>query len=87
MENFDATKWATITPIAEAIKCDIATMKAAVFTFDLDAWETACATVTGCTFDKTLYVPYAFGFLWQEGGVTACGTAYRPDGPYILTYP
>ena len=58
-------------------------MKAAVFTFDLDAWATACATVTGCTFDKTLYVPNAFGFLWKEGGVTPCSTW----GPYIMTKP
>jgi len=58
-------------------------MKAAVFTFDLDAWATACATVTDCTFDKTLYVPYAFGFLWKEGGVTPCSN--DSDGPYIMT--
>ena len=57
-------------------------MKAAVFTFDLNAWETACATATGCTFDKTLYVPYAFGFLWEEG-TTEC----TEDGPYIMTKP
>jgi hypothetical protein len=58
-------------------------MKAAVFTFDLDAWATACATVTDCYFDKTLYKPYAFGFLWKEGGVTPCSN--DSDGPYIMT--
>ena len=82
-ENYDATKWATITPITAEAECDITYMKAAVFSFDRDVWATACATVTGCTFDKTLYVPYAFGFLWKEGGVTPCSDA--SDGPYIMT--
>jgi len=82
-ENFDATKWATITPITAEAECDITYMKAAVFSFDRDTWATACATVTGCTFDKTLYVPYAFGFLWKEGGVTPCSS--DSDGPYIMT--
>ena len=53
-----------------------------VFTFDLDAWATACATATDCTFDKTLYTPYAFGFLWQEGD-TKCDSL----APYIMTKP
>ena len=57
-------------------------MKAAIFAFDLDAFETACATATDCTFDKTVYVPYAFGFLWQEG-TTKC----TRDGPYIMKKP
>ena len=84
-ENFDATKWATITPITVDEECDITYMKAAVFSFDRDAWATACATATGCTFDKTLYVPYAFGFLWKEGGVTPCSSS--SDGPYIMAKP
>jgi hypothetical protein len=71
MANFDATKWADITVITTAAECDIATFKAGVFSFDLDVWATACATATDCTFDKTAYVPYAFGFLWQEGA-TEC---------------
>ena len=48
MEGFDATKWSVITPITDGEECDITTMKAAVFTFDLDAWATACAAATGC---------------------------------------
>ena len=59
-------------------------MKAAVFSFDLDAWETACATVTGCNFDKTQYVQYAFGFLWQDGPNMCAGNG---NGPYIMTKP
>ena len=82
-DNFDLAKWSDITPINDGAECDITQMKVAVFSFDLDAWETRCATVTGCTFDKTLYVPYAFGFLWKQGGVTPCSG----DGPYIMTKP
>ena len=82
MANFDASKWAVITPITAEKECDITTMKAGIFSFDLDAFETACATATGCTFDKTAYVPYAFGFLWQEG-TTKCSE----DGPYIMVKP
>ena len=82
MANFDASKWAVITPITAEKECDITTMKAGIFSFDLDAFETACATATGCTFDKTAYVPYAFGFLWQEG-TTKCSS----DGPYIMKKP
>ena len=85
MENFDEDLWADITPITTGAECDITTMKTAVFTFELDAWATACATVAGCTFDETAYEPYAFGFLWKQGGVTACGNS--DDGPYILTKP
>ena len=85
MANYDATKWADITPITDGEECDITKMKIAVFTFDLDAWATACATVAGCTFDKTLYEPNALGFLWKTGGVTTCGTS--GDAPYILTKP
>ena len=67
MENFEETKWADITPMTDPLEaeCDITTMKTAVFSFDLDAWATACATVAGCTFDETAYVPYALGFLWK----------------------
>jgi hypothetical protein len=85
MEGFDATKWSVITPITDGKECDITTMKAAVFDFDLDAWATACATVTDCTFDKTAYVPYAFGFLWKEGE-SPCTTT-KGFGPYIMTKP
>ena len=48
MENFDVTKWADITPITADAECDITYMKAAVFTFDLDGYATACAAATGC---------------------------------------
>jgi hypothetical protein len=83
--KYDATKWADITPILDGKECDITAMKAAVFTFDLDAWATACAEVDGdgCTFDKTLYTPYAFGFLWQEGD-NKCDDYYAP---FIMTKP
>lgn len=82
MANIDLTKWSVITPTTEGEECDITSMKAAVFAFDLDAFETACATATDCDFDKTLYEPYAFGFLWQMG-------EYECDkrGPYIMTKP
>ena len=83
MANYDASKWADITPITDGVECDITTIKMGVFTFDLDAWATACATVSACTFDKTLYEPYALGFLWQTGGVTSCSGW----GPYIMTKP
>ena len=85
MENFDETKWADITPMTDPLvaECDITTMKTSVFSFDLDAWATACATVAGCTFDETAYVQYALGFLWKQGGVTPC----TEDGPYIMTKP
>ena len=53
MANFDDSKWAVITPITEGAECDITTMKAAVFSFDLDAFERACDAATDCTFDKT----------------------------------
>ena len=56
-----------------------------VFSFDLDLWETACATVTGCTFDKTQYVQYAIGFLWTAGTNPAPKPQYA--GPYIFTMP
>jgi hypothetical protein len=59
-------------------------MKIAVFSFDLDAWGTRCATVTGgCTFEKTYYEPYAVGILWKQLGITACDA----NGPYIMTKP
>lgn len=85
MEEFDETKWADITPMTDPAEaeCDITTMKTAVFTFDLNAWATACATVAGCTFDETDYVPYALGFLWKQGGVDPCYS----DGPYIMNKP
>jgi hypothetical protein len=82
MANFDATKWADITVPTTDSECDITFFKAGVFTFDLDAWETACAEVDGCTFDKTAYEPLAFGFLWQQGA-TEC----TDDGPYIMNKP
>ena len=82
MANIDLTKWSVITPITADEKCDITSMKAAVFAFDLDAFETACATATDCDFDKTLYEPYAFGFLWQEGETKCAGY-----GPYIMNKP
>ena len=55
-------------------------MKAGVFSVNLDVFETACAKVTDCTFDKTAYEPYAFGFLFKEG-TTKCDSF----GPYIMT--
>ena len=79
MENFNAEKWAVITPIMGAANCDIATMKAAVFTVDLEVFEAACAAATDCTFNQADYLPYAFGFLWQEGEQLC-----ENRGPYIL---
>ena len=71
MVNFDASLWAAITPITEGADCDIPTILAAVIPFDLDVFETACGTVgQDCYFDRTLYVPYAFGFLFKEGAGT-----------------
>ena len=55
MDNYDAAKWAKITPITAGAECDIADMKAAIFTFDLNAFETACLAGLDCTFDKTVY--------------------------------
>ena len=83
-DNFDLAKWSDITPINDGAECDITSMKVAVFSFDLDAWETRCATVTGgCTFEKTYYEPYAVGILWKQLGITACSY----NGPYIMTKP
>ena len=82
-DNFDLAKWSDITPINDGAECDITQMKVAVFSFDLDAWETRCATVTGCTFVKTDYEPYAVGILWKQLGITACDA----NGPYIMTKP
>ena len=65
MANFDESKWADLTPPTTGAECDIPYMKTAVFTVDLDAFESACALASDCTFDKAAYVPYAFGFLWQ----------------------
>lgn len=79
MANFDAAKWADITPTTAGALCDITYLKAAVFSVDLGAFEEVCATASDCTFDKSAYVPYAFGFLWQEGA-TAC----TQDGPLIF---
>ena len=79
MEYYDSTKWNVISPTTNSPKCDIATMTASLFPFDLDAFETACATATDCTFIKADYVPYAFGILWKEGA-TKC----TQDGPIIL---
>lgn len=83
MENFDETKWAVITPIEEQKKCDINFMKAAVFTVDLNAFETACAAADGCTFDKTAYEPLALGFLWDDVD-SNCSSVF---GPYIMNKP
>jgi hypothetical protein len=59
--NFDASKWATITMPTTHAECD-ATFKVAVFTFDIYAFETACAAASdACTFTAADYVPYAFG--------------------------
>ena len=57
-------------------------MVAGVFSFNLEAFETACATAPDCTFDKADYVPYAFGILWNDGGT--CSNLY---GPYIISSP
>lgn len=57
-------------------------MSAAVFSFELEAFETACATASDCTFDKADYVPYAFGFYWQDDG--SCDGEL---GPYIIQAP
>ena len=81
-EKFDPTKWAVITPISAGAECDILEMLAAVFTVDLEMFEAVCAAATDCTFDKAVYVPYAFGFLWQEGA-EQCSSS----GPYIMTKP
>ena len=83
MANIDVTKWSVITPITAGEQCDITSIKAAVFAFDLGAFETACATASDCVFDKTLYEPHAFGFLWQEGE-TKCEDVF---GPYIMNKP
>jgi hypothetical protein len=65
MQGYDPAKWAVITPTAEGKLCDITTLKAAVFSVDLEPFATACAAIEGCTFDKSAYQPYAFG-LWIQ---------------------
>lgn len=52
--NFDPSKWANINPTASA-ECDIVFWMAGLFTVDLRVWETACASVAGCTFDISAY--------------------------------
>jgi hypothetical protein len=83
MENFVETKWAVITPVEAQKKCDITSMAAAVFTVDLNAFETACAAADGCTFDKTAYEPLALGFLWDDVD-SNCSSVF---GPYIMNKP
>lgn len=56
-------------------------MFAGIFTVDLRNYEDLCATVPGCSFDKSAYVPYAFGFSWQLTN-PPCNSA---DGPYIYS--
>lgn len=81
MLNFDPTKWSVITPLTTGSTCDISSMRAAIFTVDLDYFEGLCSLATGCTFDKTLYEPYAFGFLWAKGVGSCTG------GPLIIPPP
>lgn len=42
----------------------IASAKVAVFSVDLDAFETLCTSTPGCNFDSSYFTPYAFGMLF-----------------------
>jgi len=80
--NFNAADWAVIEfPDDPEYGCKT-TLSAGVFTVDLTAFETLCtaAATDGCTFDKSQYVPYAFGWHSSGPSATTCDS-----GPMIAT--
>jgi hypothetical protein len=59
--NYVDADWAALTiPTGSCL----ASAKVSVFSVDLDAFTTLCASTTGCTFDAADYKPYAFGVLF-----------------------
>ncbi len=63
LRNYDGTAWNIISSGILNSYCQ-ESLKLAVFTVDLSAFETYCTAATdGCTFVKDNYAPYALGVL------------------------
>lgn len=87
MTNYDATKWAEITPYQSSKQCDITKLQMGIFSVnldDLDDLATACASEEGCTFDKDAYVPYALGFLMTQGDWKCGVSPGKRQTPFIV---